>query len=224
MCRMPYDFPGDPELAHNIAKFADKHGTWITAIDDEYLPIYYATINLWKFLGEGLPDKRWVTIGVCQTGDMEDHLRARPRPGRRHRRHPGPPGPADRLRRPVAHLLAAARAARPRGQRPGAHLHARGARGRLRAHRLVQGGPPRQGPRHHAGVLEVQARGEVLPLPDDGRRPRRAGVRRQGPPVRRVRELRSAPARSTSGSTARPTAGPAPACPPPRPRTPHSRI
>ncbi|MFI7296967.1 3,4-dihydroxyphenylacetate 2,3-dioxygenase [Streptomyces sp. NPDC050121] len=75
MCRMPYDFPGDPELAHNIEKFADKHGTWITAIEDEYLPIYYATINLWKFLGEGLPDKRWVTIGVCQTGDMEDHLR-----------------------------------------------------------------------------------------------------------------------------------------------------
>ncbi|MFE2734296.1 3,4-dihydroxyphenylacetate 2,3-dioxygenase [Streptomyces sp. NPDC059349] len=75
MCRMPYDFPGDPELAENIAGFADKHGTWITAIDDPYLPIYYATTNLWKFLGEGLPDKKWVTIGVCQTGDMEDHLR-----------------------------------------------------------------------------------------------------------------------------------------------------
>ncbi|MFD8478033.1 3,4-dihydroxyphenylacetate 2,3-dioxygenase [Kitasatospora sp. NPDC059673] len=75
MCRMPYDFPGDPELAHNIGKFADKHGTWITPIDDPYLPIFYATVNLWKYLGEGLPDKRWVTIGVCQTGDAEDHLR-----------------------------------------------------------------------------------------------------------------------------------------------------
>ncbi|MEV6262766.1 3,4-dihydroxyphenylacetate 2,3-dioxygenase [Streptomyces sp. NPDC051784] len=75
MCRMPYDYPGDPELAGNIARFADRHGTWITPIDDDYLPVYYATINLWKFLGEGLPDKRWVTIGVCQTGDMEDHLR-----------------------------------------------------------------------------------------------------------------------------------------------------
>ncbi|QUQ64676.1 3,4-dihydroxyphenylacetate 2,3-dioxygenase [Kutzneria sp. CA-103260] len=73
MCRMPYDFPGDPELAHAIAAFADKHGTFITAIDDDYLPIYYATINLWKYLGR--PDKRWVSIGVCQTGDMEDHLR-----------------------------------------------------------------------------------------------------------------------------------------------------
>ncbi|MFF5721216.1 3,4-dihydroxyphenylacetate 2,3-dioxygenase [Streptomyces buecherae] len=75
MCRMPYDFPGDPELAHHIASFADKHGTWITPIEDVHLPIYYATINLWKFLGEGLPHKRWLSIGVCQTGDMEDHLR-----------------------------------------------------------------------------------------------------------------------------------------------------
>ncbi|MFD5654993.1 3,4-dihydroxyphenylacetate 2,3-dioxygenase [Streptomyces sp. NPDC127039] len=75
MCRMPYDYPGDPELAHNIASFADRHGTWITPIDDTYLPVYYATTNLWTYLGEGLPGKRWVSIGVCQTGDMEDHLR-----------------------------------------------------------------------------------------------------------------------------------------------------
>lgn len=75
MCRMPYDYPGDPELAASIASFAGEHGTWITPIDDPYLPVYYATINLWKYLGEGLPDKRWVTIGVCQTGDTEDHLR-----------------------------------------------------------------------------------------------------------------------------------------------------
>jgi 3,4-dihydroxyphenylacetate 2,3-dioxygenase len=75
MCRMPYDFPGDPELAHSVAGYADRHGTWITPIDDPYLPILYATVNLWKYLGEGLPDKRWVSIGVCQTGDMEDHLR-----------------------------------------------------------------------------------------------------------------------------------------------------
>ncbi len=74
MCRIPYDYPGDPELAHAIAAHADERGTWITAIDDQYLPVYYATINLWKYLGEGL-DKRWISIGVCQTGDVEDHLR-----------------------------------------------------------------------------------------------------------------------------------------------------
>ncbi|MEV7597078.1 3,4-dihydroxyphenylacetate 2,3-dioxygenase [Kitasatospora sp. NPDC089797] len=75
MSRMPYDYPGDPELARNVAGFAERHGTWITPIDDPFLPVYYATINLWKYLGEGLPDKRWVTVGVCQTGDAEDHLR-----------------------------------------------------------------------------------------------------------------------------------------------------
>lgn len=74
MKRIPYDFPGDPELAHAIAALDEKHGTWITAIDDQYLPIYYATTNLWKFLGEGL-DKRWVSISVCQTAGDEDNLR-----------------------------------------------------------------------------------------------------------------------------------------------------
>ncbi|MGW6054992.1 3,4-dihydroxyphenylacetate 2,3-dioxygenase [Streptomyces sp. NPDC055189] len=75
MCRMPYDYPGDPELADSIVEFADRHETWITPIDDPFLPVHYATINLWKYLGEGLPDKKWLSIGVCQTGDTEDHLR-----------------------------------------------------------------------------------------------------------------------------------------------------
>ncbi|OKI02249.1 catechol 1,2-dioxygenase [Streptomyces sp. CB02923] len=75
MCRMPYDFPGDPELARATATFADRHGTWITPIDDPCLPVHYATVNLWTYLGQGLPDKRWVSVGVCQTGDAEDHLR-----------------------------------------------------------------------------------------------------------------------------------------------------
>jgi 3,4-dihydroxyphenylacetate 2,3-dioxygenase len=75
MSQRPYDFLGDPELARLIASKADQHGTWITAIDDEHLPIFYATTNLWEFLGQGLADKRWVSIGVCQTADTEDNLR-----------------------------------------------------------------------------------------------------------------------------------------------------
>lgn len=74
MVRRPYDFPGDPELARAVAAKADEHGTWITAIDDPYLPIFYATTNLWEYLGKGL-DRRWVSIGVCQTADTEDNLR-----------------------------------------------------------------------------------------------------------------------------------------------------
>jgi 3,4-dihydroxyphenylacetate 2,3-dioxygenase len=75
MTQRPYDFPGDPELARLIASKADEHGTWITAIDDPELPIFYATTNLWEYLGQGLPNKRWVSIGVCQTADTEDNLR-----------------------------------------------------------------------------------------------------------------------------------------------------
>ena len=115
MSQRPYDFPGDPELAQLIAGKGADHSTWITAIDDDHLPIFYATTNVWEFLGQGLPDKRWISIGVCQTADMEDNLRLGSRPRRRHR-GVGPEGVADRLRRDVAHVLAAATVARPRGR------------------------------------------------------------------------------------------------------------
>jgi 3,4-dihydroxyphenylacetate 2,3-dioxygenase len=76
MCRIPYDWPGDPQLAQAVADAAPKHETWVTAIDDPYLPVFYATVNLWHYLGRGLPDKRWISVSVCQTGDTEDFLRA----------------------------------------------------------------------------------------------------------------------------------------------------
>jgi 3,4-dihydroxyphenylacetate 2,3-dioxygenase len=76
MTRIPYDFLGDPELAYAIGAEGPDAGTWMTPIDDPYLPIFYATLNLWDFLGRGLDDKRWVSISVCQTGDTEDFLRA----------------------------------------------------------------------------------------------------------------------------------------------------
>ncbi len=75
MCRIPYDWRGDPELAWRMHDLDSSHGTWVTAIDDQYLPMYYATLNLWKYLGEGL-DKRWISVSVAQTGDTEDFLRA----------------------------------------------------------------------------------------------------------------------------------------------------
>ena len=75
MCRIPYDWRGDPELARAMEAAAAEQSTWISAIDDQYLPMYYATLNLWKFLGEGL-DKRWISVSVAQTGDGEDFLRA----------------------------------------------------------------------------------------------------------------------------------------------------
>ena len=73
---VPFDYKGDPELAMLIGEQAEKNGTWVTPIDDPDLPVMYATINLWKFLGEGLPDKKWVSVSVCQTATDEDFLRA----------------------------------------------------------------------------------------------------------------------------------------------------
>jgi aromatic ring-opening dioxygenase catalytic subunit (LigB family) len=76
MCRVPYDWRGDPELAHAIAAEGEAHETWITAIDDPYLPVHYATVNLWTFLGQGL-DKQWITVSnTAHTGDAEDFARA----------------------------------------------------------------------------------------------------------------------------------------------------
>jgi 3,4-dihydroxyphenylacetate 2,3-dioxygenase len=71
MSSMPYDFAGDPELAYAVAKQADSHGTWITPIDNEHLPVHYGTTNLWTHL-QG--PENWVSIGVCQTADMQDAL------------------------------------------------------------------------------------------------------------------------------------------------------
>ena len=76
MSRVPYDWPGDPALARSVAALGEAHGTWITAIDDPYLPLHYATVNLWTFLGRGL-GKRWVSVSnTAETGDTEDFLRA----------------------------------------------------------------------------------------------------------------------------------------------------
>ena len=58
-----------------MAAQADREGTWITAIDDPCLPVHYATVNLWHYLGRGL-GKRWISMSTAQTGDTEDFLRA----------------------------------------------------------------------------------------------------------------------------------------------------
>lgn len=67
---VPYDIPGDPELARAVAAAADD--TWVLATDDPHLPIHYATVNIVEHL-QG--DERWVSTGVCQTADRDDFLR-----------------------------------------------------------------------------------------------------------------------------------------------------
>lgn len=73
MCQMPYDLPGDPELARAMADEVTAAGSWMTAIDDPYLPIHYPTVNLLPFL-QG--DERWVSVSIPQTGETDDFLLA----------------------------------------------------------------------------------------------------------------------------------------------------
>lgn len=75
MTQIPYAMKGDPELAHKIASFDEKNGTWITPISDPHLPIFYATVNLWHYLGRGLDEKKWISLSVCQTATPEDFVR-----------------------------------------------------------------------------------------------------------------------------------------------------
>lgn len=72
MRQMPYDMPGDRELAERWAALSDdRDDTWITAIDDDHLPVHYPTINLLPFL-QG--DEAWVSAGICQTAEPDDFL------------------------------------------------------------------------------------------------------------------------------------------------------
>ena len=72
MAQMPYDMPGDRELAEAWAAQADgRDDTWITAIDDPCLPVHYPTVNLLPFL-QG--DEAWVSAGICQTAEPDDFL------------------------------------------------------------------------------------------------------------------------------------------------------
>jgi 3,4-dihydroxyphenylacetate 2,3-dioxygenase len=72
MAGVPYDMPGDPELAAATAAVADGvPDTWVHASDDPYLPVHYPTVNLLPYLQR---DERWVSVGVCQTAQTEDFL------------------------------------------------------------------------------------------------------------------------------------------------------
>ena len=72
MRQIPYDMPGDPELAHRVADIAEgRDDTWVLACDHPYLPIFYGTVNVWSYLHGG---ERWVSVAVNQCATTEDFL------------------------------------------------------------------------------------------------------------------------------------------------------
>ena len=71
MTQVPYDIPGDPELAALIGEEVTAAGSWMTPIDDPYLPIHYPTVNLLPFL-QGA--ERWISVSTAQTAETDDFL------------------------------------------------------------------------------------------------------------------------------------------------------
>ncbi len=71
MAGIPYDYPGDPELGRLAASLGDELGTPTHASEDDYLPVYYATINLVHYLQK---TERVVSVSVVQTGESDDFL------------------------------------------------------------------------------------------------------------------------------------------------------
>lgn len=70
MSSVPYDMAGDPEFARLIGQIAnDTDECWITPIDNEHLPVTYATLNFLPFL-QG--DEPWMSMSVCQTAEPRD--------------------------------------------------------------------------------------------------------------------------------------------------------
>lgn len=71
MAGIEYEYPGDPEFARTAATLGNELGTPTHASDDPHLPLYYATINLVKYLRK---DERVVSVSVVQTGETDDFM------------------------------------------------------------------------------------------------------------------------------------------------------
>jgi aromatic ring-opening dioxygenase catalytic subunit (LigB family) len=70
MSSVPYDVKGDPGFAKLVGEIATATPEcWITPIDNEHLPIAYATTNFFPFLQS---DEAWISISTCQTAEPED--------------------------------------------------------------------------------------------------------------------------------------------------------
>jgi len=71
MSGIPYDYPGDPDLALLAASLGEELGTPTHASTDDDLPVYYATVNLVHYLRTS---EKVVSVSVVQTGDTDDFL------------------------------------------------------------------------------------------------------------------------------------------------------
>ncbi len=70
MSSVTYDVKGEPAFAKLVGAIADATpDCWITPIENEHLPIQYATTNFFPFL-QG--NEAWISVSTCQTAEPED--------------------------------------------------------------------------------------------------------------------------------------------------------
>ena len=135
MAQIPYDYPGDPELAHLAATLGEELGTPTHASVDDHLPVYYATINLLHYLRN---DENVVSVSVVQTGETDDFMTMGEAIGEAIA-ETRPEGGGAGVRWDEPHLLAPEADREARGVGSDSHHHPRGA-GRRRGEAGVDAG------------------------------------------------------------------------------------
>ena len=72
MNSIPFDIPGNPELASNIAERVCENGVRCSSNNNEHLPIHYPTINMLEYL-QG--DEQWLSMSICATATKEQFMK-----------------------------------------------------------------------------------------------------------------------------------------------------
>jgi 3,4-dihydroxyphenylacetate 2,3-dioxygenase len=71
LSRVPYDYPGAPELAANVERVATARGIAARNVIDDSLTPQYATLNVVAKLGRG---EKVLSVGTCQTARLRHYL------------------------------------------------------------------------------------------------------------------------------------------------------
>lgn len=72
MDSIPFDIPGNPELASNIAERVNENGVRCSSNNNEHLPIHYPTVNMLEYL-QG--DEQWLSMSICATATKEQFMK-----------------------------------------------------------------------------------------------------------------------------------------------------
>ena len=71
---MPYDYPGDSELARAIEANARACGLHAVASAYRNLPLHYPTLIVMAYFNAARPARRVLSVGVCQTASVDNDL------------------------------------------------------------------------------------------------------------------------------------------------------